>query len=116
MTTAGTILFYIAKSGAYDDNNSLVQLGRVRLTLQPDPFENDFFSQTMVLNDGYITFTGQHNTTVTLWVDAFHPVVHASVNSSFPLELTASYESWRYRDRLMGENGTIYEQGGQIPS
>ncbi|KAL1970104.1 hypothetical protein VTN77DRAFT_6509 [Rasamsonia byssochlamydoides] len=105
----GTILFYIAKSGTFDDNNSLVKLGLVRLTLEPDPFV-DQFSQTLLLNDGYIVFTGRNDTTVTLWVNAFNPVVHTSINSSVPLSLTASYESWRYRDCLMGENGTIYEQ------
>jgi hypothetical protein len=111
MRSQGTILLYIAKSGTFDDNNSLVKLGRVRLTLDPNPFTSKDFSQTLVLNDGYVVFTGQKETIVTLWVDVFNPVIHASITSSVPISLRASYESWRYEDRPLGTNGSVYEQG-----
>jgi hypothetical protein len=33
-----TILFYVGKDGCFDENNSLLKLGRVRLTLGTQPF------------------------------------------------------------------------------
>ena len=34
----GDILFYISKTDAWDENNELVKVGRVRITLTPNPF------------------------------------------------------------------------------
>src|SRR5687768_729805 len=50
------ILFYIARSGTFDENNSLLKLGRVRLQLNPNPFEGGAnFKQELHLNEGYIS-------------------------------------------------------------
>ncbi len=104
-TENNEILFYIARSGTFDENNSLLKLGRVRLTLSPNPFEGGTsFKQELHLNDGYITITGTKNkqsTQVKLWVDVFLPVVHVEINSNQALSATASYESWRTEDRLL---------------
>ena len=80
------------------------------MTLTPDPFASNF-SQTLILNDGYVSITGQDGIALKLWVDALNPVIHAEINGSSPFSLTASYESWRYEDRTLGDNGTVYEQG-----
>jgi Domain of unknown function (DUF5703) len=37
----GNVLFYVAKSGAFDENDSLLKLGRVRLPILPNPFATD---------------------------------------------------------------------------
>jgi hypothetical protein len=42
---------YIAKSGTFDENNSLLKLGRVRLSFQPNPFDHESFEQRLLLND-----------------------------------------------------------------
>lgn len=104
-TENNQILFYIARSGTFDENNTLLKLGRVRLTLSPNPFESGTtFKQELHLNDGYLTITGTTNkrtTKVKFWVDVFRPVVHAEINSSQPVTATASYESWRHHDRIL---------------
>lgn len=105
-TFTGTVLFYAAKSGFYDDNNSLVKLGRYRLTLSPNPF-NKSFSQSLKLNDGYVEIKGNYGLDMKLWVDVYNPAIHVDVKSSTALSLTASYETWRYKDRPMGSS----EQG-----
>jgi hypothetical protein len=36
----GDLLYYISRSGAFDENNQFPKLGRVRLQLEPNPFLN----------------------------------------------------------------------------
>lgn len=95
----GTVLFYIQKNGAFDENNSLPKLGRIRLEFDPNPFSGGTFEQRLVLNDGYVRFTGNGNTTVSLWVDVFNPIIHVEVESpETPISAKVFYESWRYED------------------
>lgn len=84
-------------------------MGRVRLAFNPNPFSNGTFEQRLLLNDGYVRFTGNDNTTVNLWVDVFNPVIHVEINSALNIKVTASYENWRteaYKFRS-GENGGL---------
>ncbi|UZP35173.1 hypothetical protein NXS19_002989 [Fusarium pseudograminearum] len=94
----GTILMYVAKSGTFDENNSLLKLGRVRLSFDPNPFDSDF-EQRLVLNDGYVKYTGKDNATAKVWVDVFNPVVHIEVDSPEKISVNVAYENWRYEDR-----------------
>lgn len=91
------MIFYIAKSGAFDENNSLLKLGRVRLNLSPNPFATDakVFEQRLHINDGYISVQGDNNSTVKIWVDANTSGIHTEVSSVVPLNMTASFETWR---------------------
>src|SRR5687768_1541374 len=100
-------MFYIQKSGTFDENNSMPKLGRVRLTLNPNPFESGAFEQRLLINDGYVRFTGNDNTTVILWVDVFNPVIHVEIVSPKKISLSALYENWRYEDYTIrtGEQG-----------
>jgi hypothetical protein len=104
----GTILFYLAKSGAFDENNALLKFGRVRLSFDPNPFDGGSFEQRLLLNDGYVRYTGNDNTTVKLWIDVFNPVVHVEVESPQELSLDLAYENWRYQDRgMVGEERSM---------
>lgn len=96
-TFTGDILFYMAKSGTFDENNSLLKLGRVRLSMAPNPFAANAtpFEQRLSINDGHITFTGASQTVLKLWVDVFTSVIHVDLKSSLKMNLTASYETWR---------------------
>ncbi|KAF5695203.1 hypothetical protein FDENT_507 [Fusarium denticulatum] len=93
-----TILMYIAKSGTFDENNSLLKLGRVRLSFDPNPFDSKSFEQRLLLNDGYVKYTGEDNTTAKIWVDVFNPVVHIEVDSPEKIAVSVAYENWRYED------------------
>ncbi|MGV3589626.1 MAG: DUF5703 domain-containing protein [Adhaeribacter sp.] len=105
----GEILFYLSRSGAFDENNLFPKLGRVRLNLQPNPFAAGAkFRQELKLKEGYVEITGgagKQATVVKIWVDVFRPVVNLEVNSSQPVQAVASYENWRTQDRelLAGE-------------
>jgi hypothetical protein len=43
----GDLLFYIAQSGTFDENNALLKLGRVRVHLTPNPLSADNFRQQL---------------------------------------------------------------------
>ena len=95
----GDLYFYFSRSGTFDEHNTLLKLGRVKIELTPNPFLNDEgFHQELVLKDGYVKIA-QNNTEIKLWVDVFNPVIHLDATSNVPLNMKASYESWRYKNR-----------------
>ncbi|PWB26258.1 DUF5703 domain-containing protein [Flavobacterium sp. HTF] len=95
----GDLYFYFSRSGTFDEHNTLLKLGRVKVTLTPNPFkDNEGFHQELVLKDGYIIIA-QNNTKIKLWVDVFKPVIHFDLESKTALKMTASYESWRHINR-----------------
>ncbi|KAF5540845.1 hypothetical protein FMEXI_8342 [Fusarium mexicanum] len=97
----GTILMYVAKSGTFDENNSLLKLGRVRLSFDPNPFDSKSFEQRLILNDGHVKYTGEDNATAKIWVDVFNPVVHVEVDRPEKIAVKVAYENWRYEDRTI---------------
>ena len=97
----GDILFYLSRSGAFDENNVFPKLGRVRIRLTPNPFEGAVFRQELKLKEGYVEIEGKagnKSVLVKLWVDVFRPVVHAECESAVPISLEATYETWRFAD------------------
>ncbi len=107
----GDLYFYISKSGTFDENNTFLKLGRVKIKLSPNPFSGTDFSQQLHLPDGSVIIKGKNgnlSTQVKLWVDVYRPVIHVEINSSKPIKTEADYESWRYRDRTA--NGTENNQ------
>ncbi|TCP29650.1 hypothetical protein EV292_1161 [Sphingomonas sp. BK235] len=93
------LLFYVARSGAFDETNAYLKLGRVRLRLDPSPFAGATdFRQQLSLETGELTVRCG-GVGVTLWVDVAAPVVRVAVDSARPVTLTATFESWRTRDR-----------------
>ncbi|QMW04232.1 DUF5703 domain-containing protein [Spirosoma foliorum] len=96
----GDILFYLSRSGTFDENNAMLKLGRVRVRLSPNPFTGTDFKQELKLAEGGVTIRGG-NVQVNLWVDVFRPVVHVDVQSAKPLSIKAAYESWRHKDHVV---------------
>ncbi|SFH24883.1 hypothetical protein SAMN04489864_10789 [Pedobacter insulae] len=99
----GVIYAYLSRSGTFDEHNTLLKLGRVKLKLSPNPFEGGEFKQELILKDGYVLISGTKGrlqTQVKVWVDVFKPIVNFEVKSNLPLLTEASYESWRFEDRI----------------
>jgi hypothetical protein len=94
------VLFYLSKSGTFDENNAMLKLGRVRLKLSPNPFTDVPFKQELRLQEGGVRITSG-TTQINLWVDVFRPVVHVDIQSVKPVKIAATYESWRAEDRLV---------------
>ncbi|TYR38043.1 hypothetical protein FXV77_01810 [Sphingobacterium phlebotomi] len=98
----GDILFYLGKSGAFDENNTLLKLGRVRLKLYPNPFEGKVFKQQLQVDKGQVVISGESNSAkaeVTLWVDVERPNVYVDVHANKKIDVEASYENWRHKER-----------------
>ncbi len=112
----GDVLFYVSKSGMFDENNTLLKAGRIRLSLDGDPFGGSDFRQTLCLDDGAVYITGG-GVTIRLWADVYESVVFAELTAATPVNATLSYESWRYKDRPVTK--AECQQGSwkwQIPS
>ena len=96
----GDVMFYVARSGMFDENNTLLKAGRFRLSLASDPFRGDdgSFTQTLKLSDGAVYVRGG-DAEVRLWADVYTSAVYMEITSKSKTDATLSYESWRYRDR-----------------
>lgn len=95
----GDLLFYISRSGTFDQHNTLLKQGRVRLRLNPNPFvERNDFRQELKLRDGYVEIAAG-GVMIQLWADVFRPVIHLELDSRTPVHAELFYENWRYEDR-----------------
>jgi hypothetical protein len=100
----GELFIYMARSGNFDENNALLKTGRLRLTVTPNIFEGKNFEQKLILQKGYVTVSGEKDgvsASVKIWVDVYKPVINIDINSNKKVMVTAAYESWRYRDRIL---------------
>jgi hypothetical protein len=98
------LLFYIGRSGTFDENNHMLKLGRVRLRLKPNPFtEKGDFRQELKLRQGHIEIAGNTPGSVAanikIWVEVFDPVIHVDIESNEPVKVEAQYEGWRNAPR-----------------
>ncbi|WP_225865883.1 DUF5703 domain-containing protein [Dyadobacter aurulentus] len=96
----GDVLFYMSRSGAFDENNQMLKQGRMRLRLAPNPFHAGDFKQELQLSKGSVRISAG-GTVLDIWVDVFRPLIHVSVKSSRPTQLNAFYESWRFEDHVV---------------
>jgi hypothetical protein len=100
----GELLFYISRSGTFDENNAFLKPGRVRIKFTPNPLNGTEFRQELALRDGYIKIDGSDgklSVRINTWVDVFRPVIHLDIKSNKALKAEACYENWRYKDRLL---------------
>ena len=94
----GDVLFYIAQSGWFDENNTLLKAGRWRIHLDGQPFDGQHFEQRLCLDEGAIYIKGR-DVELRIWADVLEPVVFVTTESQQARRTTLSYESWRYKDR-----------------
>lgn len=97
----GDILFYLSRSGTFDENNCQLKQGRFRIRLFPNSFKDaKDFRQELKLKDGYVEVSAG-GTQIQLWADVYHPVVHVEITNAQPLRTEVSYENWRYKERMI---------------
>ncbi len=117
----GDLLFYLSRSGTFDENNEFLKLGRVRVRLQPNIFQesNHQFRQELDLKTGALYITGKSgrdSVNIQLWVDVFNPEVHIDVRSTQETIATAFYENWRTEDRYkpIDERHSCFSYSGYL--
>lgn len=112
----GDLIFYLAKSDAWSENARLLKIGKVKVSLTPNPFkEGGIFHQELVLKDGNIRIeAGGENDRVVInvWVDANHPVVEVDVTSKQPIIAKATMESWRTESRPLDNPTELHSAYG----
>jgi len=106
----GELLFYIGRSGTFDENNQMLKLGRVRIKLTPNPFaEGAEFRQQLNLRQGFIEINtdnpGQESAKIKIWVEVFRPVIHVDVDTTEHVTMEAAYEGWRTKKRELIDDG-----------
>ena len=93
----GDILFYIGKSDSWSEasNTQLVKVGKVRVSLSPNPFVGvSDFSQSLILSRSEVLIKGG-GTEVKVWVDANASVIRVESKSIQPTSLKVKLDPWR---------------------
>ncbi len=106
----GDLLFYISRTDAWSESATLLKLGRVRVSLDPNPFARGLpFEQSLKLGDGEIVVqagSAGSEVFVRAWVDARHPVVRIEIEGQEDFETAVSLEVWRTEPSVAGRTGS----------
>lgn len=99
--TNGDLVFYIAKSDAWNEQGRLLKLGRVRVKFEP-ALPVTKFRQTLDLRHGEVVIEGgegEASTKLRVWADANQPVIRVACESKIPRACTARGELWRTENK-----------------
>jgi hypothetical protein len=99
----GDLLCYISRSGNFDEQNTLLKTGRIRIHFPKNHLKENF-KQTLNLKEGNIIISGSElglKTDILLWVDVYKPIIHVEIDHSTSNEMEISFENWRFQDRLL---------------
>jgi hypothetical protein len=134
----GELLFYISRSGTFDELNGFPKLGRVRVKLDPNPLDKgESFEQKLNLQEGHVSIIAKKNdlsTEIKVWADVFSPVVHVDIQSNQNTKANFTYENWRLSERelknsekeacrswlgtkakaVLGKDEVFFTKGGQV--
>jgi alpha-L-fucosidase 2 len=90
----GDLVFYLSKTDSWSENGQLLKLGKVRVSLSPNPYKQGLFYQELRLQQGEI-YINYGQAQIRLWIDANHPTVQLDINSKMQVNAKVSFESWR---------------------
>lgn len=91
----GDLVFYIGKSDTWSEATRLLKVGRVRVSLTPNPFTSSTpFTETLRLRQGILSVKAG-KTDITMRVDANSPSIHIDIRSPKPVEVKATAENMR---------------------
>ncbi len=104
----GDLLFYLSKTDAWSENARLLKLGRVRVSISPNPFKAGLpFTQRLDLSSGAVRVRagaeGEQVETV-VWVDANHPAVRVEVVGGKSCDVRVAFDPWRTAPRQLAED------------
>ena len=109
---SGDVVLLIGKTDAWDENSSLLKLGRVRLKVLPLSLAP--FRQTLHLRTGEIEIQ-LGEVRLNVWVDANHPTIVIDAQSEGKFEMSASLEVWRTEPRTIDktQTGDLFKKLGK---
>lgn len=95
----GDLMLYIGKSDTWSEATRLLKVGRVRISLSPNPFmEDTHFTQTLNLHKGEINVSaGQKGlqTKIKIWIDANQSVIRVETESDQKISVACTTELMR---------------------
>ncbi len=94
----GDLFLLLAKNDAHTYLGDIFKTGRVRVSLNPNPFQaGKPFRQTLDLSTGSLRIEAD-GVTVRVWADANRPAYHVEIDSPRDVAVTARPELWRRFD------------------
>ena len=94
----GDLYLLLAKNDAFNYNGDIFKTGRLRVSLNPNPFaKGKPFRQTLDLTTGSIRIEA-NGISLRIWADANRPVYHVQINSPGEIAVTARPEPWKRID------------------
>ncbi len=103
----GDLVFYLAKGDCFSETGRMLKLGRVRISLCPNPFtEESDFRQELIVKHGLVQITAgsaDGAVSIRMWCDANNPVVHIEMEGKSEFDVQCIAEIWRDREIRMTE-------------
>jgi alpha-L-fucosidase 2 len=91
----GDLVFYISRTDAWSECSRLLKLGRIRVSLSPNPFaKGQPFRQELDLRNGQIVITAA-DATLRVFVDSDSPIIYVTGEGTTPRTISAKLENWR---------------------
>ena len=112
----GDLYLLLAKNDAYTYMGDLFKTGRVRVSLDPNPFKSGKdFRQTLDLPSGSIRIEAD-GVKLCIWADANHPVYHVEINSPRKINVSTHPEFWNRFDQCVFNTVDYYDKSAlQLP-
>lgn len=107
----GDLFLLLAKHDAFTYMGDLFKTGRLRISLNPNPFQSGkSFRQTLDLATGSIRIEAD-GMEIRIWVDANRPVCHVEVHSPREVSVEARPEFWKRFDHCDFNAVKTYSRG-----
>ncbi len=117
----GDLYLLLAKNDAYSYMGDIFKTGRVRISLNNNPFKTGKpFRQTLDMATGSILIEAD-GLTLRIWADANHPVFHIGISSPQEVAVTVQPDLWKRIDYTVFnsvefEGKKFYPSAGNEPS
>jgi len=111
----GDLYLLLAKNDAYTYQGDIFKTGRVRISLDPNPFQPGRpFRQTLDLATASILIEAD-GVRLRVWADALRPLYHVEVSAPGEIAVTARPEFWKRFDRCPSNVGGYASGGAAAP-
>ncbi len=98
------LIFYISRTDAYGEANRPLKIGRLRVSLAPNPFEEGVkFQQRQNITDGSIDITGGkegEEVTFKIFMSRESNTIFVDYKSEIPREVKVKSEIWRTKEHI----------------
>ena len=106
----GALVLLLSKNDAFNYAGDIYKTGRVAVTISPNPFGSENFTQTLDIETGCIRIETQ-SVSIKIWVDANDNVYHIELNAPADFKVTVTPEFWERPD---GTKDVCRESGEQL--